>query len=252
MHRIGAWSLGVCLVGVGTACGSAPQPAVDHGHGAADHGQGAVESPLKIAVRPLAIQSPEASDAVPLFELSLLHADGSKTVVREPASAYAPFRDGVALIDRARRLLLVSVDGTERVVAARSSTAPARGPAGELIYVADYGDQVELHRLTVGGEDRVIARELHSAGLLAPQADGSVLLVGAPNGGVAGIWRVAPEADRARCLTNCTLRTAQAWKDPFEPPPGTVAQLQDRYRALRQQGGASVPEATGGALGGEP
>ena len=95
----------------------------------------------------------------------------------------------------------------------------------------------------------MIARELSSAGLLAPHADGSVLMVGAQNGGVAGIWRVDPGASHARCITNCELRTGQAlhdWKGRFVPPPGTVEELEAAYRA------ALAIDTDDGVLGSEP
>jgi hypothetical protein len=210
------WSAGLALIGL--SCAEAPPPAPSGG------------APQLVA-RALAYDPPPGSDAVPTWSLAFEHADGSRSAIAERATAYVRFRDGVALTTPERRLLLISPDGSRRLLAASVSSSPARGPSGELLYVALYGAVAELHRLTVTGEDRVIARELSSAGLLAPHADGSVLLVGAPNGGVAGIWRVDPGASQARCITNCELRTGQDWKGRFVPPPGTVEELEAAYRA---------------------
>lgn len=224
------------LAVLATACASAPQqPAASRG------------APSLIAT-PLHNETPPGSDAVPMFALSFEYADGTRVPIAEPASAYAPFRDGVALIDGQRRLLLISPDGSTRPLAASTATSPVPGPSGELYYVALYGAVAELHRLTVTGHDRVIARETSSVGLIAPQADDSVLFVGARSGGVAGVWRVAPAASHASCVTNCELRTGQPWGEAFIPPPGTREELEQQYR---QRPGAAV-EGQDGVLRGEP
>jgi hypothetical protein len=199
-----------------------------------------------VVATPLNNETPPGSDAVPMYSLAFEYPDGSRVPIAEPASAYAPFRDGVALIDGKRRLLLISPDGSTRPLASSTATSPAPGPSGELYYVALYGEVAELHRLTVAGNDRVIARETKSVGLIAPQADDSVLFVGAKNGGVAGIWRVGKDAGSASCVTNCELRTGQPWGDAFVPPPGTREELEQQYRERR------TIDGEGGVLRGEP
>jgi len=230
-NRPWVWSTGLALIGL--ACAEAPAPIVPS------------RAASQLVARALPYDPPPGSDAVPTWSLAFEHADGSRTEIAERATAYAPFRDGVALTTPERRLLLISPDGSRRTLAASVSSSPTRGPSGELLYVALYGAVAELHRLSEAGDDRVIARELSSAGLLAPHADGSVLMVGAQNGGVAGIWRVDPGASHARCITNCELKAGQDWKN-FVPPPGTVEELEAAYRA-------SLAIDTGdGVLGSEP
>ena len=211
--------LAVLLALLGAACVSAApqQPAAQRG------------APLVVAT-PLGNDTPPGSDAVPMYSLAFQYPDGTRVPIAEPASAYAPFRDGVALIDGKRRLLLISPDGSTRPLAASTATTPIPGPSGELYYVALYGEVAELHRLAAAGRDRVIARETRSVGLIAPQADDSVLFVGARNGGVAGIWRVAPGATSARCVTNCELESGRPWGQAFVAPPGTREELEQLYR----------------------
>jgi len=220
-----------------TACASASpqQPAANRG------------TPVVVAT-PLHNETPPGSDAVPMYQLAFEYSDGTRVPIAEPASAYAPFRDGVALIDGKRRLLLISPDGSLRPLAASTATTPVPGPSGELYYVALYGEIAELHRLTAEGRDRVIARETSSVGLIAPQADAGVLFVGARNGGVAGIWRVAPGASRASCVTNCDLKTGEPWGDAFVAPPGTREELEQHYRTHR----AAAVDGQGGVVRGEP
>jgi hypothetical protein len=205
----------------------------------------AAETPELVAT-PLAIEAPPQSDAPPQWALAFEYQDGKRVARQERAIAFSPFRDGVALVDTDRRLLLISPDGSRRTLSSTSATTPVLGPSGELYYAARYGTVAELHRLTAAGHDEVIARELSSIALLAPQADESVLMVGARNGGVAGIWRVAPGAHAAECATNCELKTGEPWGDRFVPPPGTHEDLAKAYRASR------IIDGEQGVLGGEP
>lgn len=228
------WMLATAAIGCAAAGPQAqPQP------------QPVTETPVLVAT-PLANEAPPQSDAVPLWSLAFQYANGTRTPIEERARAYTPFRDGVALIDTQRRLLLISPDGSRRTLSSTTATTPVLGPSGELYYTARYGTVVELHRLSSEGRDAVIARELSSIALLAPQADGSVLITGARNGGFAGIWRVAPGADSASCATNCELRTGQPWQGRFVPPPGTAAELEPAYRA------SQLIESDDGALRGKP
>jgi hypothetical protein len=225
----------IALLGLACACASSPPPASSRG-------------PATVVATPLNNEIPPASDAVPMYALAFEYPDGTRVPIAEPASAYAPFRDGVALIDGKRRLLLISPDGSARPLAASTATTPVPGPSGELYYVALYGEVAELHRLTVAGRDRVIARETSSVGLIAPRADDGVLFVGARNGGVAGIWHVAKGASHASCMTNCELKTGAPWGDAFVPPPGTREELEAQYRARV----TPTFEGEDGVLRGEP
>jgi len=216
----------VLLAFAAFGCAAAEKPA-------AAPAQPVTEAPAVVAT-PLAIDAPPQSDAVPMWSLAFEYSNGSRIPIAERASAYTPFRDGVALIDSQRRLLLISPDGSRRTLSSTTATTPVLGPSGELYYVARYGAVAELHRLSVAGHDEVIARELSSIALLAPQGDGSVLLAGAANGGFAGIWRVAAGANAASCVSNCELRTGQPWQGRFVPPPGTAAELEPAYRAAQQ------------------
>jgi hypothetical protein len=91
------------------------------------------------------------------------------------------------------------------------------------LYVAQKDAGAEVHVLDADGADRVLTTGLASAGLLAPQPDGTIFFVGARNGGVAGLWSIS--AGKTRCLTNCDLRTGQPWGDRFVPPPGDTAAI---------------------------
>jgi hypothetical protein len=228
----------LALAAVGCAASEKP---------AAGPAQPATEIPAVVAT-PLGNPAPAQSDAVPLWSLAFEYASGARIPIAEHASAYTRFRDGVALIDRKRRLLLISPDGSRRTLSSTTATTPVLGPSGELYYVARYGTLAELHRLSTAGRDDVIARELSSIALLAPQADGSVLLAGARDGGFAGVWRIAAGANSATCATNCELRTGQPWQGRFVPPPGTAAELEPAYRASQQV----EVENNGGVLRGEP
>ena len=231
----------IVLAWVAVGCAASEKP------GPAAAAQPVAEIPAVVAT-PLENAAPPQSDAVPLWSLAFEYAGGARIPIAEPASAYTPFRDGVALIDRRRRLLLISPDGSRRTLSSTTATTPVLGPSGELYYVARYGTLAELHRLSTAGRDDVIARELSSIALLAPQADGSVLLAGARAGGFAGVWRIAAGADSATCATNCELRTGEPWQGRFVPPPGTAAELEPAYRASQQV----EVEGGDGVLRGEP
>lgn len=200
-----------------------------------------------LVATPLAIDAPAVNDAPPQWSLAFEYPDGTRTPIADRAVAYAPFRDGVALIDSERRLYLISPDGSRRMLTSTSATTPVPGPSGELYYVALYGAVAELHELSAAGRDEVIARELSSIALISPEADGSVLLLGAKNGGVAGVWRVAPGEHTASCITNCELVTGQAWGDRFVAPPGTAEELAPAYRAAR-----TIETDDPGVVRGEP
>jgi hypothetical protein len=190
-------------------------------------------------IRVVAVEddAPQGGDGAPRMTLAFELADGTERAIEGQATAYARFRDGVALVDRERRLVLVTADGARRVLAQQSGAPPVQGPGGELAYVARYGLVAELHVLRPDGRDRIVASGLADAGTLVPQRDGSVLFVGARPGGVAGVWRASAEGQTdARCLTNCELRTGTDWSDRFVALPTDAAAMQ------RQAEQAEAPE----------
>jgi hypothetical protein len=176
-----------------------------------------------VEVNRQADEVPGGTDTPPRFALALRAADGTRTPLESRALAHVTFNGGLALVDSERRLVVVAADGARRVLAEEAGAPPARGPRGELVYVAQKDSGAEVRILETGGADRVIATGLASAGLLAPQPDGRTFFVGARNGGVAGLWRIGAEG--SRCLTNCDLETGQPWGDRFVPPPGEVAAI---------------------------
>jgi hypothetical protein len=173
--------------------------------------------------------TPPGGDGVPRLRLAFRFADGARVPIAGEAVAYAAFRDGVALVDVERQLVLVSSDGSRRVLARASGAPPVRGPQGELVYVARHGLIAEVHVLDARGGDRIVASELSNAGVLAPQADGRLFFVAARRGGVAGVW--VAEHGTARCLSNCELTTGTPWAGRFLPLPrdaGSIRASADR------------------------
>lgn len=174
------------------------------------------------------VRAPTGGDGPALSTLAFRFADGRRVPIDGEAQAYVPFRRGVALVDVRGQLVLVTPEGARSVLARASGAVPALGPRGELAYVARYDDQsIEVHTLGIDGRDRVVARGLGSAGLLAPQSDGRVVFVATPaRGGVAGVWIAAEGGGEARCLTNCGLQTGSAALDSrFIPLPGDAASI---------------------------
>lgn len=187
--------------------------------------------------------APPGSDAAPRETLAFRHADGTQRAIEGEALSHTAFRDGVALVDLARQLVLVSPDGSRRVLARASGASPVRGSLGELFYVARYGGVAEVHALTLEGRDRVIADGLSNAGVLTPLANGALLFIGARNGGVAGMWLA--DAGGARCLSNCELKTGAVWGDRYAPPPGSAQALRDAFARLSHID--REPDALGGS-----
>ncbi len=174
--------------------------------------------------------APPGSDAAPWETLAFRYADGAQRAIEGEALSHTAFRDGVALVDRARQLVLVSPDGSRRVLAQQAGASPVRNSLGALLYVARYGGVAEVHALSIEGRDRVIADGLSNAGLLTPLANNAVLFIGARNGGVAGMWLADDRG--ARCLSNCELKTGTGWDDHYAQPPGSAQALRDAFARL--------------------
>jgi len=170
--------------------------------------------------------APPASDAKPRLLLAFRLHDGRLVPIKDEAVSYAPFRNGVALVNPENRLVFVTPDGARRVLANESGAPPIRGPKGELVYVAKYRKGAEIHVLEAQGDNGVVAEGFANAGLLKLQPDGRLFFVAATNGGVAGLWTVDDiKAGSGRCLTNCDLRTGKPWGDAFVPAPGDAESI---------------------------
>ncbi|MFZ5889431.1 MAG: hypothetical protein ACOY0T_00030 [Myxococcota bacterium] len=150
---------------------------------------------------------PLGGDGAPRLTLGFRFADGTRAVIGGEAKAYVPFRRGVALVDVEGQLVLVTPEGARSVLARDCPAPPARGASGELVYAARHSGFVEVHTLFADGRDRVVATELGSVGLLAPQRDGRLIFVGTRRGGgVVGVWLAGADGAPTRCLTNCDVR----------------------------------------------
>ncbi len=176
---------------------------------------------------------PGGNDAPPRLALTL-RAAGTSRLLEQRAIAHARSSAGVAVVDAQRRLVLIAGDGARRILAEAAGAPPVQGVRGELFYVALRDLAAELRVLEPDGSERVIASGLASAGMLVPEADGSVFFVGARNGGVAGLW--STRGGTARCLTNCDLTAGEPWGDRFVPPPGDAAALAVRGDRVEWQG----------------
>jgi hypothetical protein len=244
-----AWiAVAACVASAGVlALGGCAEPRSSGQPRAAEATQvTAPASPVR-AIKVLAVEddTPPGGDGAPRMTLAFELTDGTRVPIEAEATAYARYRQGVALVDRQRRLVLVTPDGAQRVLARQSGAPPVRGPSGALVYVARYDLVAEVHVLGVDGRDRIVATGLAAAGTLTPQRDGSLVFVGARAGGVAGVWRASQDGRPAQCLTNCELRTGVDWGDGFVPLPRDEAEL------LRQAEQAPVlattPPASSGA-----
>ncbi|MBX3274997.1 MAG: hypothetical protein KF729_32330 [Sandaracinaceae bacterium] len=164
---------------------------------------------------------PAVGDAPPRLRLAFRGADGALTPVALEAAAFVPrWREGGALVDPERRLYEVAPGGAPRMLAAGVTALASDG--ARLAYVVQRDLEVEL-RVDDGEGPRTWARGLSSAAML--RVDGArVRFVGAVPGGVAGVWWA--DADGARCVTNCALRTGEPWGDAFVPPPEDPSQLE--------------------------
>lgn len=182
---------------------------------------------------------PAGGDGAPRSTLALVRRDGSRLLLDQEAVAFAPFRDGVALVNPDGQLWLVAGDGAKRVLAERSAGTPVRAPTGELIYGERHGEAVAVHSLGARGGDRVLARLVGSVGLFAPLSDGRLIFVGTQHGGIAGLWYAASKGG-ARCLTNCEV-TGVAGSQAVRagralPVPGRAADIAVRGDRLQWLG----------------
>ena len=74
--------------------------------------------------------APPGSDAAPRYALAFVRSDGTGVPIAERALSYAPFRDGVALVDVKKRLWLITPEGARSVLAREAGAPPATGPLG--------------------------------------------------------------------------------------------------------------------------
>jgi hypothetical protein len=176
----------------------------------------------------MTFRGPEGGDAREPFELGLRGADG---VVRPlevggPVLEAAVWEGTVVVLDPRGRLLRTRSDGFreplgEDVVGALAVSRDGRA----LAYARVPGDEGELH-VRRGAQDTTVARGFASLGVVRLSDDGErVCFVGTRNGGVTGVHVASTRDDReVRCVSNCTLRAGEPWRDPFvELPDGPTA-----------------------------
>lgn len=235
-RRVGVGALAVGALALG-GCAQAPQASP------AMIGGAAVEANRVRAIRVLTKESdvPVGGDGAPRMTLAFELEDGSQRAIEGEHTAYARFRDGVALVDRQKRLLLVTPDGAQRVLAQEAGAPPVQGPTGALAYVAKYGLVAEVHLLGIDGRDRIVATGLADAGTLTPQRDGSMVFIGARAGGVAGVWSASADGRPAQCVTNCELQTGTPWGERFVPLPRDEAALLQQAKGSKALGPSSQP-----------
>ena len=154
---------------------------------------------------------PPGSDAPPRTRVELGGA-------RRDAIAQVQLGDAIAYVAPDRRLVLLS-PRDERELAAEIGGSPVTD--GELLVWAEpRGPGAELRVLRRDADAPTTLATL--PGPLAPLAitGGHVVLVGAANGGVAGLWVLAVrDAAQPVCVTNCALRAGRPWGDEYVPPP---------------------------------
>lgn len=185
---------GTCLIALGALVGCTGEP-----------------PRATIAESSLERASPPAHDAPPRTRVEL----SGRT---RDAIAEVRLGDSIAYVAPDLRLVLLSPDG-ERELAAEVGGSPVTD--GEILVWAEPRDiGAELRVLRPGAEPSTLAA---LPGVLAPLAitSGHIALVGAANGGVAGLWMIATQ-DGAEpvCVTNCALRAGRPWGSEYVPPPG--------------------------------
>lgn len=163
------------------------------------------------AQSPLAQEAPPASDAPPRMRVEL----SGRT---RDAIAEVRLGEAIAYVAPDRRLVLLSPDA-ERELAAEVGGAPVTD--GEILVWAEPREVgAELRVLRPGADPSTLAA---LPGVLAPLAitSGHIALVGAANGGVAGLWVIATRPGaQPMCVTNCALRAGRPWGSEYVPPPG--------------------------------
>ena len=241
MHECARWpwvavvALSFSVSAAEVVTGSAPQTA--------SH----VEPTSRSEVVSTRVPAAEASDAPPLSTLALVSSDGARVPVDGDAVAHAAFAGGVAVLRQSGALELYSASGVRWRVIDDSATPPVAAPNGDLLYGVQKGAATELRCLSRSGRDVALATGLGALGPLSPRADGRVLFIAAPPGGVAGLW--LSDGARARCATNCRLRTHERWVGHLDLPFDLDAVRVDgeRLRWLDAEGKAVEVTLAGGA-----
>lgn len=188
-------------------------------------------------------------DAPVLMTVAFELDDGTHIPVDRLARAFVErWRDGAALVDSESRLYEVLPDGSRRMLAASVAGELAVSDDEQtLAYAAVRGFIGEL-RVHDGAQERVVASNLSSAGVLR-FGPGELAFVGARPGGIAGVWIASLDGSSARCLTNCDLRTGEPWMDRFLEPPSRTSAFEWRAGSLVWiDANGSVNEADRGAL----
>ncbi len=179
--------------------------------------------------------APVGGDAPARYAVQWRYADGrlEDVGIGRPVVAAVEFDGSVYFVDGSETLFRFS-EG-ETLVHRDVLEAPALSEQGDrLAYVVrdETGPEsvrAEVH-LVLDGRDVVVDRSLQSFGAARFTPDGAALLgVGAGEGGVAGVHRIALAVDGdavgARCLSNCELRVGRPWTN-FVANPGSAQALQ--------------------------
>lgn len=173
---------------------------------------------------------PEGADPAPRVTLTLTTREG-RTIARE-AIAAVRFAGGAAYVangEAGPTLHAIDAAGAERVLGEEVAGPPVADANGARLAWAEARDLAAPLLRTIGAGDRDPVTIARAPGAMAPLAllgDGSLALVGAANGGVAGLWIAEPRGGGALvCVTNCALRAGTPWGDAYVPPPGDPASI---------------------------
>jgi len=192
-----------------------------------------------VVVRPPV--QPTGPDAAPRVRLARRESDGSLVELPEEFLDALEFRRGAVVVTLQRALLLVHPDGSSSLLAREADGLPARASDGSIAYPARFGDVVEVHWLTVGGENQRLTSFHGIATRVAPKQDRTVVFIGAVPGGVVGVW--VADASGARCVTNCGLRTGQPWGDAYVSPPPDTSRVDFDGQRVRWQASTGTWES---------
>jgi hypothetical protein len=193
-----------------------------------------------IEIRAVDDDSPPGPDAPPRVELFASTGDARRAVAGRFVHA-VPFRNGAAAVTTERQLTLVHPDGTSSVLAHEVDGLPARASDGSLVYAERFGEVVEIHSLSVAGDNRRLATVRGSATRLAPQPDGAVIFTGALLGKVQGVWVV--DGRGTRCLSNCNLQVGRPFDGAFRPLPAEASVVRVVGRRVEWQTAEGTSES---------
>ncbi len=185
----------------------------------------APDAGTEVVLRRVAWEPRWAMDAPQQFKVSRIDPDGSEHMLEHVANAAVAWGDDVLLVSPDRTMWRVAADGSRTWFDRNVAGAPAVF-RDHVAWVTRSSVQrtVEV-KVHWGGTTRVVAHDLYAANGLRFTPDGEHLLVmGAGQGGVAGLYVTRVDTDTLQCLTNCTLRAGRPWKN-FVPLPTHADEL---------------------------